>query len=231
MCLLQGFYAHFVTGKVGTYALAPTGPAQSFETRKQAATFARDFAPAEAAKPGTMYWLHRLLENERLETHDDFLSLVASSRRLVDSPTGALYQGLVHYAFGRFTAAKACFNDAAKVASAETRIFALRNLEAAMFQLDDWSGVLQTSLAKIRIASGLGMDAQLSAELWRLGSMRAANANIRRMKLPQQVSKLALTMAGSFPASSISVIDFPQGRPQDLSLQYGIDELLGEHDS
>ena len=230
MCLLQGFYAQVATGNVGINALAPTEPSQASNTWSEAAKFARDFAPAEAIRPGALHWLHRLLENERLETHEEFLSLAAAARRLVDSPSGTLYQGLSHYMFGRLNAAQACLSELGTHAPSQLRILALRVSQAVRFQQADWTGVIDISETIVGLTSKIGLDDEMVNELWRLCTTRAMCPAVRRIPLPPKFLARALVIAnsqsGADPASPIIVEAQESGILEASTMQLDLSEIL-----
>ncbi len=191
MCLLHGFYAHFFAEPHGVNPIVATAEISTFESRKENAHFARDFAPTESFRDGTTLWLHRLLENEPITRYKDFLSLAAAATRLDDSPFGTLYQGYAHYTYGNMRAAKSRLSHLVKSTPLALRIPALRTLQSVMFELDQDEGALGVSFGIIGITSRLGMQEELVSELGRLAANRLAKPELRLQALPPKVVGLA----------------------------------------
>jgi len=228
LCLLNGFYAHFTAGPVGQNPMAPTGPAQSLETRSQEAKFARDFAPTAAIKPGTMPWLHRLLEDEPIRNYEDFLSLAAAARRLHDSPYGSLYQGCSFYSFGRLKAARACLSSISNNSPLAPRILASRTLQSTHHRIGSIEAGLSVSFELMRLFEAMGHEDELLAELERLAVSRLLDPSLLRIQLPNAVMSYAFSLRRRLSMDSETFkVSAPQSLLSKIALQTNPVDLFG----
>lgn len=232
MCLLQGFYAHFVAGNVGENLVVSSEAPRNTESRKRDAQFARDFAPAEAAKEGTMPWLHRLLEGDEVSSYEDFLSLSAAAARLTESPCASLYQGYTYYAFGKLHAARNSTLELARKGPPAMSLASMRTLQSTLFSLGQPYAANAISYKVIGMSVSMGWQAEVVEELCRLAVHRLSKPQLRSQKLPPPIEKIIWDLERPLTLAFSSALTFAKEEvfvdPQTASTSQNIVQILTE---